>query len=69
MARHKEGVMANGKQAWAYLDGFAAASVTDMDELMEDAVFGAMDADGYDDPFLTPWKRGYRTAIRTASGH
>jgi hypothetical protein len=62
--------MASRKATRAYLDGFATArSVFDLDSLTVDEVLGALDADRDGDPCITPWKRGYRAAIRSAFGH
>ena len=60
--------MANGNTAWAYLDGIAA-SHPGVEELPALEVVGGFDADAIGDPFLTPWKRGHRAALRAACGY
>jgi hypothetical protein len=63
-----EGVMKN-RTAGAYLDGFATVkSVIELDALTVLEVVEALDPER-EDPLLTPWKRGYNAAIRSALGH
>ena len=55
--------------ARAYLDGFGTArSVLQYDRLTVGEILGALDPDREADPSLTPWKRGYHAAIRSAFG-
>jgi len=55
--------------ARAYLDGFATArAVLDLDDLTVGEIIESLDPDGDEDPLLTPWKRGYIAAIRSAFG-
>ena len=55
--------------AEAYLDGFGTVrSVIELDELTVREILESLDADRETDPALTPWKRGYQAAIRTAFG-
>ena len=62
--------MANGKTARAHRNGFATGhGGIDVDRLTADEVLGLLDPDRDGDPLLTPWKRGYRVAIRSAFGH
>jgi hypothetical protein len=57
------------RRAKAYLDGFGAVrSVIGLDELTARVVLESVCADREQDPALTPWRRGPRTAIRTALG-
>ena len=53
----------------AYLDGFGTVRcVIDLDELTVREVLEALLGERDTDLALTPWKRGYRAAIRTAFG-
>jgi hypothetical protein len=62
--------MASGKTARAYLDGFGTVrSILDLDELTLAEILGALDPERDWDPLLTPWKRGFNAAIRSAYGH
>lgn len=62
--------MAKGKTARAYLDGFGTVrSVLEVDRLTLTEILGALDPDQERDPLLTPWKRGFNAAIRSAFGH
>ena len=55
--------------AKAYLDGFGTVrSVIELDHLTVEEVLRSLDPEAESDPSLTPWKRGYRAAIRTAFG-
>jgi len=55
--------------AKAYLDGFGTVrSVMELDELTVTEVLESLDASRERDLALSPWKRGYRAAIRTAFG-
>ncbi len=55
--------------AKAYLDGFGTVkSVIELDQLTVEEILGSLEPDRDADPSLTPWKRGYRAAIRTAFG-
>ena len=55
--------------AKAYLDGFGTArSVIELDHLTVEEILGSLDPEREADPSLTPWKRGYQAAIRTAFG-
>jgi hypothetical protein len=63
------GAMTKGKMARAYLAGFATVkSVLELDGLTVQEIVEALEPDG-EDPFLTPWKRGYNAAVRAAFGH
>jgi hypothetical protein len=53
----------------SYLDGFGTAfRVIELDRLTLHEVLESLDPDRETDPALTPWKRGYRAAIRAAFG-
>ena len=53
----------------AYLDGFGtASSVLEVDRFTVEELLGAL-LPAEHDPLLTPWKRGYRAAVRSAFGH
>lgn len=61
--------MTERERARAYLDGFRTlSSVLDLDVLTQDEVLLALNPDLGRDPLLTPWKRGYNDAIRSAFG-
>lgn len=52
-----------------YLDGFATArTVLELDDLTVEEIVQSLDPDGDENPLLTPWKRGYLAAIRSAFG-
>jgi hypothetical protein len=54
----------------AYFDGFRMAPwVIEPDPLTLEEILGPMDPDREADPWLIPWKRVYRAAIRKALGH
>jgi hypothetical protein len=56
--------------AKAYLDGFGAVrTVLNYDSLTVDEILGSLDSEQDADPRLTPWRRGYNAAIRTAFGN
>ena len=62
--------MAKGKTARAYLDGFGTVrSVLELDQLTVTEILGSLDPAQELNPLLTPWKRGFNAAIRTAFGH
>lgn len=62
--------MANTKDAKAYLDGFGTVRrVLELDHLTIEEILRATEPESYEDPLLTPWKRGYNAAIRVAFGH
>lgn len=53
----------------SYLDGFGTVrSVLEWDELTMREIIEALDPDRETEAELTPWKRGYRAAIRAAFG-
>jgi hypothetical protein len=53
----------------SYLDGFGTVrSVLEWDELTLREILESLEADRETDDRLTPWKRGYRAAIRAAFG-
>ena len=54
------------KSARAYLDGFGDGqkSVLDLDAHTMQEVVEALDLDR-EDPFVNPWKRGHKAAIRS----
>jgi hypothetical protein len=53
----------------SYLDGFSTVrSVIELDEITLHEIIDSLDPDYETDPRLTPWKRGYRAAIRSAFG-
>ena len=53
----------------AFLDGFETArSVIELDELSLMEVLESLHPESDADPFVTPWKRGFHAAIRTAFG-
>ncbi len=55
--------------AKAYLDGFGTVrSVIELDGLTVEEILTSLDPDREADPALTPWKRGYRAAVRAAFG-
>jgi hypothetical protein len=58
-----------GTRDRSYLEGFGTVrSVLEWDELTLREILESLES-GYDaDPLLTPWKRGYRAAIRSAFG-
>jgi hypothetical protein len=57
------------RTARSYLDGFGTAhSVLEYDRLTVHEVLASLDPHSEFDPFLTPWKRGYQAAIRSAFG-
>jgi len=65
----REGAVAMGKTAQAYLDGFGTVrSVLELDGLTVDEILGALDPEKDRDPSLTPWKRAFSAAIRSAFG-
>ncbi len=53
--------------AKAYLDGFGTELIA-FDHLTVEEILGSLDPEQEADPSLTPWKRGYQAAIRTAFG-
>jgi hypothetical protein len=54
----------------SYLDGFGTVrSVLEWDELTLREIVESLEADRETDDQLTPWKRGYRAAIRAAFGY
>ena len=54
----------------AYLDGFGTVrSVLEVDRLTVEEILTSLDPNRESDPALTPWKRGYHAAIRSAFGH
>jgi len=62
--------MAIIKTARQYLDRFAMThGVLDLDEVLLDEMLDAFDPDVDGDPLLAPWRRGHRTAIRSAFSH
>ena len=62
--------MAMGRTAQAYLDGVGTVrSVLELDGLTVDEILRAFDLEKDRDPSLTPWKRGFNAAIRSAFGH
>jgi len=62
--------MAKGKTARAYLDGFSTVrSVLDLDQLTAFEILDALIPEREQDPLITPWKRGFNAAIRSAFGH
>jgi hypothetical protein len=64
-----EEAMAKGKTARAYLEGCGTVrSVLELDRLTVQEIVEALDPER-DDPFLTPWKRGYNAAVGAAFGH
>jgi hypothetical protein len=57
------------RAAKAYLDGFGTVrSVIELDRLTVEEILGSLDREREADPSLTPWKRGYQAAIRSAFG-
>jgi hypothetical protein len=58
--------MASKKAARAYLGDFGEASLLDVDVLTADQILAVLDTDGESDPFVTPWKRASRVAMRSA---
>jgi len=55
--------------AKAYLDGFGTVrSVMELDELTVTEILESLNVTREPDPALTPWRRGYQAAIRTAFG-
>jgi len=58
-----------GKAARAYFDSVATVkSVLELDALTVQELVEALDPER-EDPLLSPWKRGYKAAIRSALGH
>ena len=56
------------KSARSYLDGFGAVkSVLDLDVLTVQEVVEALDLER-EDPFVNPWRRGHKAAIRSILG-
>jgi len=54
----------------AYLDGFGTVkNVLEHDNLTMEELLASLDPHRESDPALTPWKRGYYAAIRSAFGH
>jgi len=65
----EEEAMARSRRAGAYLDGFAVVrSVLDLDELTAFEILCAFTPEEQDS-LLTPWKRGFNAAIRSAFGY
>jgi hypothetical protein len=61
--------MKKKQKSKAYLDGFGTVrSVIELDELSLREVLESLHPDSEADPYLTPWKRGFHAAIRTAFG-
>lgn len=61
--------MAKGKTARAYLDGFGTVrNVLELDQLTAVEILDALVPENEQDPLLTPWKRGFNAAIRSAFG-
>lgn len=55
--------------AKAYLDGFGTVrSVMELDELTVTEILESLNVTREADLALTPWRRGYQAAIRTAFG-
>jgi hypothetical protein len=62
--------MKKNEAARAFLDGYGTArAVLELDELTLDELAAALDPRRDADPLLTPWKRGYYAAIRSACGN
>jgi hypothetical protein len=61
--------MAKRTMGRAYFeDAWTRAGMAELDSLATEQLAMELDLE-LDDPFLTPWKRGYGTAIRKALGH
>jgi hypothetical protein len=61
--------MARTKVAPGYKGGFGATrSGLELDRPTLDEILGAYGGASDRDPLLTPWRRGYRAAIRSALG-
>jgi hypothetical protein len=57
-----------GKAARAYLEGFGTVKgVLELDVLTAQEIIEAL-AEEREDPLLSPWRRGYNAAIRSAMG-
>jgi hypothetical protein len=64
----EQGGVMKRKSARAYLDGFGAVqSVLDLDVLTVQEVVEALDMER-EDPFVNPWKRGHKAAMRSILG-
>jgi hypothetical protein len=62
--------MSRKQPARAYLDGFGTArSLLGLERTTLDEILTAVEPERDLDPLLTPWKRGYRAAVRSAFGH
>ena len=60
--------MKRGRAAKRYLDGFGTVrSILELDQLTIGEVLGSFRADDAD-PSLTPWKRGFHAAVKSAFG-
>jgi hypothetical protein len=53
----------------SYLDGFGTARlVLEQDRLTVLEILESLDPEGGDDWTISPWRRGYRAAVRSAFG-
>jgi hypothetical protein len=53
----------------AYLDGFGTVkTVLEHDDLTVEEILTSLDPHRESDPSLTPWKRGFHAAVRSAFG-